>query len=228
MNAGHDLGGKQGLGAIAPEAETQEPIFHADWERRVFALTLATGMLGQWNIDESRHARERQHPVDYISNSYYENWLAGIEKLLLEKNLLERQELQSGEVSALSTQGHSLRVPNSNDAVKIMSSGGPTQTESDTKPVFTVGDKVRVRKLHTEGHTRSPSYTQGSIGEVAAYWGSHVYPDKNAEGYRIGEHLYSVRFTADALWGSHSENVDILVDLWEPYLERVAELGYHA
>ncbi|HIN89237.1 MAG TPA: nitrile hydratase subunit beta, partial [Porticoccaceae bacterium] len=82
MNGGHDLGGKQGLGPIDPEPETWEPVFHEEWERRVFALTLATGMLGHWNIDQSRHARERQHPADYLHHSYYENWLVGVEKLL--------------------------------------------------------------------------------------------------------------------------------------------------
>lgn len=75
MKGGHDLGGQSGMGPINPEPESQEPVFHAEWERRVFALTLATGMLGKWNIDESRHARERQDPITYIENSYYENWL---------------------------------------------------------------------------------------------------------------------------------------------------------
>ena len=90
MNGAHDLGGQHGLGAINPESEAEEPVFHAEWERRVFALTLATGMLGKWNIDESRFARERQHPVTYLSNSYYANWLAGLEKLLQEKHQIGR------------------------------------------------------------------------------------------------------------------------------------------
>ena len=92
MKGGHDLGGQSGMGPINPEPESQEPVFHADWERRVFALTLATGMLGKWNIDESRHARERQDPLTYIENSYYENWLEGLETLLLDKGLLESDE----------------------------------------------------------------------------------------------------------------------------------------
>ena len=68
MSGGHDLGGQQGLGPIKPEPEAQEPVFHEEWERRVFALTMAAGMLGRWNIDQSRHARERQHPADYLNN----------------------------------------------------------------------------------------------------------------------------------------------------------------
>ena len=93
MRGGHDLGGRQGFGPVAPEPEFEEPVFHHEWERRVFAMTLATGMLGQWNIDQSRHARERQHPVAYLEQSYYENWLAGTEKLLLEAGLISQGEL---------------------------------------------------------------------------------------------------------------------------------------
>jgi len=66
MNGAHDLGGMHGLGPIDPEPEASEPTFHADWERRVLAITLASSALGRWNIDISRHSRERQHPADYL------------------------------------------------------------------------------------------------------------------------------------------------------------------
>ena len=79
MNGAHDLGGMHGFGPINPEPEGEEPVFHAAWEKRVFGLTLAVGTLRKWNIDMSRHARERQHPVDYLRHTYYENWLAGLE-----------------------------------------------------------------------------------------------------------------------------------------------------
>ena len=91
MNGGHDLGGMHGLGPIDIEAD--EPVFHADWERRVFALTLAMGARGEWNIDMSRHARENRDPVDYLSSSYYEIWLKGLEALLSERGLLTPEEL---------------------------------------------------------------------------------------------------------------------------------------
>ncbi len=91
MNGGQDLGGMHGLGPIDIEAD--EPVFHAEWERRVFALTLAMGARGEWNIDMSRHAREDRDPVDYLSSSYYEIWLKGLEALLSERGLLNPQEL---------------------------------------------------------------------------------------------------------------------------------------
>jgi nitrile hydratase len=91
VNGGQDLGGMHGLGPIDIEAD--EPVFHAEWERRVFALTLAMGARGEWNIDMSRHARENRDPVDYLSSSYYEIWLKGLEALLSERGLLDPEEL---------------------------------------------------------------------------------------------------------------------------------------
>lgn len=91
MNGAHDLGGMDGLGPV--EAEIDEPVFHADWEKRVFALTVAMGFTGNWNIDMSRQARERQAPADYLSRSYYEIWLHGLESLLAERGLVTAEEL---------------------------------------------------------------------------------------------------------------------------------------
>ncbi len=100
MNGGHDLGGMHGLGPIYPEAD--EPVFHEEWERRCFALTLACGFLGEWNLDMSRHARERMHPAKYLETSYYEHWLIGLQTLLVEKGLLTEEEIarRMGEIGA--------------------------------------------------------------------------------------------------------------------------------
>src|SRR5215831_1467125 len=75
MNGAHDMGGVHGFGPVVPEAD--EPTFHADWERRTFALALAAGRAGQWNLDMMRFAFENRSPSDYLSKSYYERWLAG-------------------------------------------------------------------------------------------------------------------------------------------------------
>ena len=56
MNGAHDMGGTMGFGPVVPEKD--EPVFHAPWERRAFAITLAMGA-GRWNIDQSRSAREQ-------------------------------------------------------------------------------------------------------------------------------------------------------------------------
>lgn len=211
MNGGHDLGGKQGFGSINPESEAEEPFFHDEWERRVFALTLATGMLGQWNIDESRHARERQHPTAYLKNSYYENWLEGLEKLLNEKGLMNVDELLMQQLS----------VPSPDIAKKILESGGPSLLPDSQQPIFTVGDEVQVIRTRQPGHTRMPGYVQGARGRIEAHYGTHIFPDATAHGDKRGEHLYSVSFSGEHLWGANSEAGTVYVDLWEPYLEAV-------
>lgn len=93
MNGVHDLGGLHGFGPVVAEAD--EPVFHAEWERRAFALTLAAGFLGEWNIDMSRWAREQMPPARYLAASYYEHWLWGLEHLLVERGLLTREELEA-------------------------------------------------------------------------------------------------------------------------------------
>ena len=181
MNGGHDLGGRQGFGSVNADPESEEPLFHAEWERRIFALTLATGMLGQWSIDESRHARERQNPADYLLHSYYENWLVGLEKLLEEKDLVARIEQDA----------QCFRVPDAADARKILRRGGPTRLPDSTQPRFRSGDRLRVARRQQAGHTRVPTYVQGAYGTVVNHYGTHIYPDQNAIGQRAGAVSYT-------------------------------------
>jgi hypothetical protein len=91
MNGAHDLGGMHGFGPVVIEPD--EPVFHAEWERRVFALTLAMGAWRRWNLDMSRHAREQMPPAEYLATSYYEHWLHGLELLLERHGFLSRAEL---------------------------------------------------------------------------------------------------------------------------------------
>ena len=92
MNGAHDMGGMHGFGPINPDPD--EPVFHHEWERRAFAITVAAGFLGKWNLDMSRYARERMEPAEYLSTSYYEHWIHGLELLLVEKGLLTQEEIK--------------------------------------------------------------------------------------------------------------------------------------
>lgn len=219
MNGPHDMGGMHGFGPIDPEPETEEPLFHADWERRAFALTLACGPVGGWTLDASRFARERIDPADYLAMSYYEKWLAGLQMLLLERGLLSEAELDAGRPQSKATPERLLR----GDAVDAaMDRGGPTAMDMDMAPAFKVGDRVRARLMNPEGHTRTPRYVRGRLGTVVLHHGGHVYPDASADGERRGEHLYTVSFAARDLWGEQASAADtVRVDLWEPYLEPV-------
>jgi nitrile hydratase subunit beta len=79
------MGGQTGFGAV-PVADSA-PVFHADWEARAYALVKALQARGHFNADEMRDAIERLPPREYLTTSYYEKWLAGVELLVAEKGL---------------------------------------------------------------------------------------------------------------------------------------------
>ncbi len=223
MNGGHDLGGMHGLGPIDPEPEAMEPRFHDAWERRVFGLNLAASALGQWNLDMSRYARERQHPVDYMRHTYYENWLAGLEKLLLESGLITPEELASGVPAGAADEATRQRVLRPENVPELLDKGAPTEMATDAPARFKRGSRVRAVNQHPLGHTREPRYVRGRMGLIHEHYGAHVFPDRHAQGAKEGRHLYSVRFEAAELWGAEcaAGRSAVYVDLWEDYLEPV-------
>jgi nitrile hydratase len=219
MNGGHDLGGLHGLGPIDAEPEKQEPVFHAAWERRVFGLVRVMGALGQWNGDMSRHARERQHPADYLRHSYYENWLAGLEKLLVEKGLVTADELASGQSAGPAPDQLQARRLRAGDAASALA-GAPATGPEAIAPRFQPGDRVRTINRHPLGHTREPRYVRGRCGVIHEHHGAHYFPDLSATGVRLARPLYTVRFAARELWGTDADPTGVVyVDLWEDYLE---------
>jgi nitrile hydratase len=217
LNGVHDMGGMAGFGPIAPEAD--EPLFHAPWEARALALTLAMGAWRRWNIDISRHQRERIPPADYLAMSYYEKWIAGLEALIEETGLASAEELASGRPDPTAPKA---APPLSAEAARRMIFGqGGYVREAATPPRFAIGAAVRARDIHPAGHTRLPRYARGRAGVVTAHHGAHVFPDSHSLG--LGEdprHLYQVRFEAAELWGKAAAfRGAVHLDLWEPYLE---------
>jgi nitrile hydratase len=222
MNGGHDVGGMHGFGPINAESEAHEPVFHADWEKRVFGLSRAASALGQWNGDMSRYARERQHPVDYLRHSYYENWLAGLERLLMEAGLVTAEELASGKAARSVAEDIRNRLLRPEEVADSLVRGSSAAMAIDAPPRFQPGDRVRAVNRHPAGHTREPRYVRGRAGVIHEYHGAHVFPDLSATGVRVGQHLYSVRFEASELWGENANHSGaVYVDLWEDYLEAV-------
>ncbi len=216
MNGAQDMGGVHGFGPVTPELE--EPVFHVEWEKRAFALTLAMARPGQWNIDASRFARENRDPAEYLSMSYYQIWFAALETMLKERDLVAEDEIEAG---------HSLhgpkpvaRVLRPDDVKKVLHRGGPTERETNTHALLKPGDKVRAKNLNPLTHTRLPRYVRGHVGTVERVIGCHVFPDSNADGNENPQWLYCVRFDGRELWGPDGDpTVKVSVDAWEPYLE---------
>ena len=216
MNGGADLGGMHGFGAVAAEAD--EPLFHAPWEARVMAMVVGAGRLGQWNIDQSRFARESLPPPRYQLTPYYAIWLEAFEALLLDRGMVTADELATGQPQAPRAD-----VPPAlaaHEARDFLRRGGPADRPPARDALFAVGDGVETINRHPRTHTRLPRYARGRCGEVARVLGFHVFPDTNALGEgEDPQWLYQVRFAARELWGEDAHPLDtVTLDLWEPYL----------
>jgi nitrile hydratase beta subunit len=200
-----DLGGTDERGAIVQEAEGE--LFHAPWEPRVLALTLAMGATGLWNLDMMRAARETL--VNYRNLGYYEIWLAALEKLLAASGALNEPATPPPQV---------LRA----DLVAATLARGSPFARAPLRPArFAAGDRVRMRAFQPAHHTRLPGYARGKIGVVTRVHGAHVFADSNASG--LGEcpqWLYTIAFEERELWGDASaQRSTVSVDAWDPYLE---------
>jgi len=217
MNGAQDMGGMMGFGPVV--AEHDEPVFHTSWERRAFALTLAMATPGGWNIDQGRAARESLNPAEYLAKSYYEIWIAGLEKLMAERGLVTPDEVAAG--TALHPAKAVRRVLAAERVAAMLVRGGPTEREAVTPQHFQVGQRVLARNIHPAGHTRLPRYVRGHVGCVTHVHGVHVLPDTNATGRgEDPQWLYTVRFQAQELWGEAADpTVSISVDAWESYLQ---------
>lgn len=211
-----DLGGEPGHGAVRPEPEGGSP-FHFGWEARALAVTLAMGATGAWNLDMSRAARETL--PDYRELDYYRVWLAALERLMLERGLVQPDELAAGELR------HPPRpvahVLHADEVPAALAHGSPTERPADgSVPRFAVGQRVRTRVEHVAHHTRLPGYAHGKLGTVERVHGRHVFADTHAQG--LGEQpqwLYGVAFEAAELWGADAGALSVSIDAWEPYLE---------
>ena len=89
----HDMGGMHGFGPVTVEPEHTPPFDHL-WQMRIFALMKVCMDRGMFTLDEVRHAIERMEPTAYLSASYYERWVAGLEALLVEKGVVDAAELR--------------------------------------------------------------------------------------------------------------------------------------
>lgn len=215
MDGIHDLGGMQGFGPVV--SEVGEPVFHHEWERRVFGLNFAA--LPR-NVDQFRLAIERIDPLTYLGSSYYEKWLYAIEHVAVAGGIVTEREL-AAQAQRVRAEGVGVvprkEVPEAAAALVDAIRTPAVAPEPDCGSMHP-GDRVRVRRSTHGGHTRCPRYARGSTGVVERCLGQHPLPDAGALGEQRLEHLYSVAISADQLWAGADHTV--VVDLWDSYLER--------
>ncbi len=213
------MGGMQCYGPVRPE--TNEPLFHGEWEKKAMAMTVAMGFTGAWNIDVSRSERESLPPDFYLSKSYYQIWIAGLQNLMLKRGMVTEEELASG--VKIERAKEVKRVVPASEVPAVLAKGGPVDRDPTGPAQFSIGDRVRTLPLNPRGHTRLPRYVRDKVGMIVCVHGCHVFPDSNAAGE--GENpqwLYCVSFDAQDLFGPDAEAGNTVnVDCWEPYLERL-------
>lgn len=217
MNGVHDMGGLQNFGPVRPEVD--EPVFHAPWEGRVYAINSSLRAIGRWNLDAWRYQIEMLDPAVYLRMSYYERWLRINEQLLVQHGLVSAAELARGAADPATPKAAPALTADL--AARRLGRGIPSSDEPAVRPGFAVEDSVRARNINPVGHTRLPRYVRGKLGVIARDRGVYTFPDTNAnhQGERR-QHVYSVRFTARELWGEHASTRDtVYLDLWDDYLE---------
>jgi nitrile hydratase subunit beta len=217
VNSVHDMGGMHGLGRV--EHEQNEPVFHAPWEGRVFAMIVATAVWRKWSLDAFRHQNEQIAASEYLRMSYYEKWFTAVTKLLRGSGLVTDAELESGRPAPGSV--HANPPLTAEKVPALRRSGALASRDVAVTPRFHAGQLVRTRNINPTGHTRLPRYARDKEGMVERDHGVYVFPDTNAHSPdEKPQHVYSVRFTARELWGEQASPRDaVYIDLWDDYLE---------
>ena len=214
----HDMGGVPGYGPVEPEPDA--PVFHDEWESRVFGLVFS--VKGAF----SRHTLESLDPEVYLSG-YYRRMMAALERGLVERGALSAEEV---EARAAHFRDNPEARPTRRvdpELTEVVRAGSYRQRqlrrETPGPPVFAVGDSVRTRTIEHGGHTRLPLYAQGKRGTVVAVYAAYDFPDDEDAP---AQQLYSVRFEPEELWGDSAEpGASLYIDMWEGYLEPVDAAG---
>src|SRR5215471_7451431 len=162
MNGVHDMGGMHGMGPIAEEKS--EPVFHHEWEGRIFAMNRAMGAWRKWNLDASRHSKELIPPAEYLRMSYYERWVVGLVELIVQSGLTTRAEIDSGVPASGSVKA--IPALTVDKAATLVAKGVPASRNVDITPRFRSGQRVRARNINPVGHTRLPRYARGKFGTI--------------------------------------------------------------
>jgi nitrile hydratase beta subunit len=211
MNGAHDMGGMQDMGPIRPEHN--EPVFHTEWERRVFALFSAVDV--EWPY--RRTQIELIAPADYLRMSYYERWLTVLPQILIKTGMATPAEIESGKAVGGAATGHHVLT-----VAEVASWNVPDTSPKLTATAhFHAGQRVRAKNLNPVGHTRLPRYVRGKIGTIERDGDVEELQDSDIHG--LGpkqQHVYTVRFAARELWGDQANPHDYMyAALWEGYLE---------
>lgn len=103
----------------------------------------------------------------------------------------------------------------------VLKKGGSARADAEVPAKFKAGDAVRSRNINPTGHTRLPRYARDKLGRIEVDYGVFIFADSHAHGLgQKPQHLYSVRFGAQELWGAEAAPRDaVYLDLWDDHLD---------
>jgi nitrile hydratase subunit beta len=220
MDGVHDMGGMHGFGPVVVEGGDE--VFHQDWEARVFALDHLSNVRGLVDGPGGRAVKESMDAAHYLEASYYERWLWSAERGLEAKGTIVPGEVEAmmARLSGVETSPTAADPELAAEAVAKLREGSPAMGVA-VSPRFTPGDRVRVRRMHPDGHTRCPRYVRGAVGVIERVQGTDRLPDRATYGLPTEpEPVYAVAFASQELWGDSDEPPwTVLLDLFDTYLE---------
>ena len=224
QNGPHDVGGRRGFGAIdiSPEGDA----YPEGWEGRCAGALITAIAVGVFNADEMRARIEELPPAAYWSMGYYRRWQHTLERNLVLKGTLTEQEiaarteaLASSAVNAVDRHDAEL-LKTVNDLIEH---GAPLQLEVDRTRRYSVGDRVRTRRIvlgqRGSQHTRLPGYVHEKVGIVERCYPAMPFPDARAEGREGADYVYAVSFAAVDLWSDGDPMSRVSVDVFESYID---------
>jgi nitrile hydratase len=215
MDGTHDLGGKQGYGPV--EREQDEPPFHEAWEGRVHGMNLASdvGPAFRWSI-------ERMGAIEYLTTSYYEHWLASMERNGVESGAFTREELEAAAARMAAGEQVPTRTDPHTVTVALRRLTPHDEPGFDAPPArFAPGDRVTVSRRASPGHSRCPAYVRGAPGVIESVHAPRPILDvyETEGGREVPQAWYTVAFDSSDLWDDPGPAHRVHVDLWETHLE---------
>jgi nitrile hydratase subunit beta len=247
MKLQHYLGGIENLGPI----EFQKRVFVAPWEERIFGIHVAmmglSNHLGDslpkypiskvptkfksfWTWGHLRTGAEAMNPFDYFKFRYYEKWLGGISGFFVQEGYITEEELDARTALYLADGNVSdAPLPSGGDpavdnqVIKYLREGDSPKREIKQAPKFAVGDKVKIKNVPAEAHTRLPGHLRGKTGVVSeVYEGAYTYFfPTGPDGIGTPMSCYAVAFEPAEIWGKamSDSNSTFYADLFEVYME---------
>ena len=152
MNSIHDMGGMHGFGLIV--LEEKEPVFHTEWEGRVYAMVRVWYPWARYKSWGSfRHNLEKIPPSDYLKMSYYERWFYVHEQKALETGIVTRAELERGTANLDNVIPELEPHPDS--------WRGSGRLNEELSPKFRQNQTVKAKNINGLAHNRLPEVCEG-------------------------------------------------------------------